>query len=447
MLSSLANPPQSENINISDNMMMNMFSNANMDTSEDPNHINNIYLRYAAENFEGPPEYILQAIDKNNKLIWRSDRTKAKGGIDTSLFGENNNQNKNWQIQHFEVPGDLNPELFKLFFLNDRAGPSGTGDRNLFIDWVTIPGKKFLASDGYQSTNCSNANQNPGALYCGGFLKLKTFKNLDGRPNTKKIKAQNYNGLSFERISFDWANDLNKNNNRWANFNISLSKPKFKNIELDAIRISIVRNRDNRGERIFMRLEERNCFPNCIGGPLPRSAFRDNKSKNLSVNYLISGATDHKESRQWYDLSKESKEFVAELVMAIPQMLTEMKKGRHWKNRNGINKFDGWKPVFKQIELRLPKSKYAKTAKNLPIKVYKSKNNNNEMMQMMSDLKSVKTLKMHGRNSSDVSWVNYIGENNVKKPAELFLAQAPVSVSMETQALGDIFSDPVFNLK
>ena len=61
--------------------MMNMFSNANMDTSEDPNHINNIYLRYAAENFEGPPEYILQAIDENNKLIWRSDRTKAKGGM------------------------------------------------------------------------------------------------------------------------------------------------------------------------------------------------------------------------------------------------------------------------------------------------------------------------------------------------------------------------------
>jgi len=345
------------------------------------------------------------------------------------------------------VPGELNPEFFKLFFLNDRAGSSGTGDRNLFIDWVTIPGKKFLASDGYQSTNCSNANQNPGALYCGGFLKLKTFKNLDGRPNTKKIKAQDYNGLSFERITFDWANDLKEKNNRWANFNISLSKPKFKNIELDVIRISIVRNRDNRGERIFMRLEDRNCFPNCIGGPLPRSAFKDNKSKNLSVNYLISGATDHKESMQWYKLPKENKEFVAELVMAIPQMLTEMKKGRHWKNRNGINKFDGWKPVFKQIELRLPKSKYAKTAKNLPIKVHKPKNNNNEMMQMMSDLKSVKTLKMHGKNSNDVSWVNYIGGNNAKKPTELFLAQAPVSVSMESQALGDIFSDPVFNLK
>jgi len=60
---------------------MNMFSNANMDTGEDPNHINIIYLRYAAENFEGPPEYILQAIDKNNKLIWRSDRTKAKAEL------------------------------------------------------------------------------------------------------------------------------------------------------------------------------------------------------------------------------------------------------------------------------------------------------------------------------------------------------------------------------
>jgi uncharacterized protein (DUF1800 family) len=417
MISNLGNPQQSENTNLSNNMMMNMFSNADMnkDTGSDPNQINNIYLRYAAEDFEGPPEYILQAIDKNNKLIWRSDRTKAKGGIDTSLFGENNNQNKNWQIQHFEVPGELNPEFFKLFFLNDRAGPAGTGDRNLFIDWVTIPGKKFLASDGYQSTNCSNANQNPGALYCGGFLKLKTFKNLDGRPNTKKSKPHNYNGLSFERITFDWANDLKEKNNRWANFNISLSKPQFKNIELDAIRISIVRNRDNRGERIFMRLEERNCFPNCMGGPLPRSAFRDNKSKNRSVNYLISGATDHNESRHWYDLSKEHKQFVAELIMGIPQMLDEMKKGRNWKNRNGINKFDGWEPVFKQIELKLPKSKYAKIAKNLPIKVIKSKNNSNEMMQMMSDLQSVKTLKMHGKNTVEANWINYIGGNNSEK--------------------------------
>ena len=54
---------------------------------------------------------------------------------------------------------------------------------------------------------------------------------------------------------------------------------------------------------------------------------------------------------------------------------------------------------------------------------------------------------MHGKNSNDVSWVNYIGGNNAKKPTELFLAQAPVSVSMESQALVEIFSDPVFNLK
>ena len=84
-----------------------------------------------------------------------------------------------------------------------------------------------------------------------------------------------------------------------------------------------------------MRLEERNCFPNCIGGPLPRSAFRDNKSKNRSVNYLISGATDHNESRHWYDLSEEGKQFVAELIMGIPQMLDEMKKGRNWKIEMG----------------------------------------------------------------------------------------------------------------
>ena len=133
--------------------------------------------------------------------------------------------------------------------------------------------------------------------------------------------------------------------------------------------------------------------------------------------------------------------------MGIPQMLDEIKKGRNWKNRNGINKYDGWKPVFKQIELNLPKSKYAKIVKNLPIKVMKSKDDNNEMTQMMSDLQSVKTLKMHGKKSIDVNWVNYTGGNITKKPAELFLAQAPVSVSVGSQTLEEIFSDPVFNLK
>jgi hypothetical protein len=69
------------------------------------------------------------------------------------------------------------------------------------------------------------------------------------------------------------------------------------------------------------------------------------------------------------------------------------------------------------------------------------------MMQMMSDLQSVKTLKMHGKNTVEANWINYIRGDNSKKPAELFLAQAPVSVSVESQALEEIFSDPVFNLK
>lgn len=54
---------------------------------------------------------------------------------------------------------------------------------------------------------------------------------------------------------------------------------------------------------------------------------------------------------------------------------------------------------------------------------------------------------MHGKRSSDVNWINYIGGSNTEKPTKLFLAQAPVSVSTESQILEEIFSDPVFNLK
>jgi len=354
----------------------------------------------------------------------------------------------NWQIKHFEIPSDVNPDFFQISFTNDHCcGPGGSGDRNLFIDWVTVPGKKFMASDGFQSTRCQNANQNPGALYCGGFLKLKSFKNLNNLTKSKKIKPSNYNGISFERISFDWANDLEGRNNRWASFQIALLKPRFKNIELDALKISIVRNRDNRGERIFMRMQESRCYPECIGGPLPRSAFRDNNSKERSVNYLISGAIDHQESRHWYDLPKDKKQFVAELIMGIPQMVTELKKGRNWKDRNGINKFEGWKPIFKKIDLRLPKSKYAKFSNNMPIKIIKSKNTYTGMTQMMSDLKSVRPQLLHGKPSIDVDWENYDYLKNKILPTDLFLAQAPISTALASKNLQEIFSDPVFNLK
>ena len=59
----------------------------------------------------------------------------------------------------------------------------------------------------------------------------------------------------------------------------------------------------------------------------------------------------------------------------------------------------------------------------------------------------LKHLKCMAKITIEVNWINYIGGNNSKKPAELFLAQAPVSVSVESQALEEIFSDPVFNLK
>jgi hypothetical protein len=43
------------------------------------------------------------------------------------------------------------------------------------------------------------------------------------------------------------------------------------------------------------------------------------------------------------------------------------------------------------------------------------------------------------KNQVDVNWINYIGGNNSKKPAELFLAQAPVSVSGGISSTGRDF--------
>ena len=47
------------------------------------------------------------------------------------------------------------------------------------------------------------------------------------------------------------------------------------------------------------------------------------------------------------------------------------------------------------------------------------------MMQMMSDLKSVKTLNMHGKRSSDVNWIKLYWERaNTEKPTKFIFSSS-----------------------
>ena len=53
--------------------------------------------------------------------------------------------------------------------------------------------------------------------------------------------------------------------------------------------------------------------------------------------------------------------------MGIPQMPDEMKKGRNWKNRNGINKFDGWKPEREMVRSMIPDGEFFEIFIDTPI--------------------------------------------------------------------------------
>lgn len=220
-------------------------------------------VRYAAENFKGPPIFTLIAIEDNNgkqRATWRSDRFHAKGGIDTEKFGRVDRQDLNWSIAKFILPDDVNYESLRVAWSNDHCcGPGGPdgGDRNLYIDWVSLDKKIFPASKGSQDTcRDGNGDKNPGSMYCSGWLDLKQFEEVKDELDLQSVvDNSDPRALQLERVAFNWADNLSPQNN-WNDISIDLLNPRFKDIEIDAMRINIVINRADKGRRILMNIED-----------------------------------------------------------------------------------------------------------------------------------------------------------------------------------------------
>ena len=355
----------------------------------------------------------------------------------------------NWQIEHFVIPKEITPDYYSVYFSNDHCcGPGGSdgGDRNLYIDWIVVPGKLFSAQDGRQRSGCENRNRNPGYLYCNGSVKLKTFDELIASSFPKDPDATISPALRVERIAFEWAKSFERREN-WTDFRIALLNPQFKEIQLDAMIVDVVVQKSDIGVRTFLKIREGNCFPNCFGGAMPKSASVNKNTGERSVQFLLSGPERKKEKRQWDELNDTQREFVAALWVNIPNMLKEIKKSRNWRERNGEEKIAGWKPIFQKIDVLLSKSRYAALAKNSPITLYQPEKPSDGMMQMMSGVGNTGPAFLIGHPAQGMNWKNFPITENELLPANFFLAARPVSASFNSKSLQDIFADPIFNLK
>ncbi|MDA7461594.1 hypothetical protein N8914_06260 [Planktomarina temperata] len=136
-------------------------------------------VRYAAQNYKGPPKFRLQAYNKgSSRAVWRSKTIEAKGGFDTERFGTNR-ASLRWQTITFQLDPNIDADYFRISFLNDNAAANPSrGDRNFFVRWIEYRGKRYQASKGKKSAKC---DQQTWVMACSGSLDIMV--NNDGKDN------------------------------------------------------------------------------------------------------------------------------------------------------------------------------------------------------------------------------------------------------------------------
>ena len=411
-------------------------------------------VRYAAENFKGPPAFDLSAIeDKQGKrtFTWSSKTIHAEGGIDTERFGRVDTQDLNWNIAKFTVPDNLSFDRLRITFFNDHCcGPGGPdgGDRNLFIDWVVLDNKLFQAAQGSQETcRDGNGDENPGRMYCSGWLELTQFEEIKDEVEKQLVsETSDEGGLQVERVAFEWGNSLSRADN-WNNFNLGLLNPSFKDIDLDAIQIRIVSNRTDKGRRILLNIEDRSCYPSCLGGSMPSAAYKNRDNGALNVNFILSGPEWREEKNQWNQLTRVQKEFISTLWLKLPELINAAMEGRNWRERNAARIWGDWSKVFTKVDKLLPKSRYAKYASDQPINFVKSSDGNYMMMSMMSAIIDQTPTHIAGIPLKDAELSLWTENEEILPINKLVLATNSYLYDPTTTSLSDLFIDPAYNLK
>ena len=411
-------------------------------------------VRYAAENFEGPPSFTLVGISEKNgkrKVSWRSDPYYAEGGIDTEKFGRVETEDLNWQIAKFSIPNEVQIDHLRLSFLNDHCcGPGGPdgGDRNLFISWVAMGEKFFPATKGSQQTcKDGSGDQNPGRMYCSGWLELTQFEDIKDEAEIQLVSETPDEGvLQLERVAFEWGGSLSRADD-WIGFTLGLLNPSFKDIDVDAMKIRIVSNRTDKGRRLFLNIEDRSCYPTCFGGSMPSAAYKNKDNGVLNVNLILSGHEWREEKNQWNQLTRIQKEFISTLLFNLPELINKATEGRNWRERNAARIWDDWSEVFTKIDNLLPKSRYAKYASDQPVNFIKSSDGSYMMMSMMSAVVDKTPSNIAGIPLKDAElglWTENEGALPINK---LVLATNSHLYDPTATSLSDLFTDPAYNLK
>lgn len=412
-----------------------------------------IRLRYAAEDFEGPPMLSIRAFadEAGTELIWKSPLFNAQGGLDTARYGRaDNGVGLNWQVAEFERPsGGPAPRSFMVAFPNDHCcgvGGSSGGDRNVFIDWVQVQDRIFFANDGIQSPGCrqSNGDNPPGSFYCAGRLTLSKSSALV--TPVAADEDETASGLSVGYVHFDGGRELrSERNHSWLT--IGLDQVRFEDIAIDAMRLELVAKKINGRMALALRLDQRDCEPACWNDRWPNASYRMTGSGFRNIEIPLTSRSDSSAERQFRQLTPQQKRFYSALWFAIPTLLTEMQSGRQFQRRDGRVILASWQPLLKPVSARLKNSRYARTQPDRDVIIEPADSENASMMSMMMAAMNSAEPIVLGLLRDDLNWTDQPAAAVLDHPVESLLAGANMAGTSQGFSFADLVREPAFQVK
>ncbi len=422
--------------------------------NSDPMNGGYIRVRYAAEDFKGPPRFRVFVMQENNEgdliIDWVSPVVVAEGGIDTERYGRVMASELPWREAEVLIPREINPDAFRISFLNDRCcgvGGSDGGDRNLYVDWLSYGDRLYPASSGEQRTSCSSpdADREPGRLYCEGDVILTEYVTQATEPTLDHNQEQ----LLVERVAFEWAEEMHRGDD-WVSFSLALLAPRLGAVGAQAMKVELVRNNTrDAGQRLLLKISERECYPNCFGAAMPSSAYVNRETGHREMNFVLIGREWDDERRQWNALSNDQRAFVSSVWMAMPELLRQSMQGRNWRERDAQRKYETWSEWLTLMEDTLPRSRYAQHAVPGGWALSGDQadiNSMSMMMSMMSGSVAGAAAAVAGMPADEAR--HYV--ENLSAPgllAQYFLTSAESSDIPQIGRLEEIFQHPMYQLK
>lgn len=437
--------------------MISEATDGNNDFSMSEGQQNNIVIEYSAQNFDGPPEFIIDAISREAgngypQVVWRSDRIEAMHGVDTEQSGASMAVSMNsmeWQQVNVSPTTEQPLDAVRIRYINDKCcGPAGpeSGDRNLFIRAVRFAGEVFPASSGRQTTNCQSnrdADQYPGFMYCPGELFIDLNIQSSETSDVEITSArQSTEHLRVARVAYEWGDRVTRSDD-WMGFSVGLLRPNSSGIFVEAMIVRMVLRRSDRGNEVYFNFEEQECLPNCFGAPMPTSAFTDNRSGERRIDLALLGYESAQQQRQWAALNDNQRRFLSNIIVNFPLLIEMSQSGRNWEQRDGEAIHETWQATLEQVRNALPRSRYARYAIDGVVEIHNEPNETGNMMSMDATTPTRPTIVgLPGAEANWRAWTSQVSDEDLPQ----FFGFLP-SEDMGQFDIEQFIRNPSYNLK